>query len=357
MTENYLITGYWGEPHVTPENDRGFNAAVFGSGRFVLPVGEQFRAEYIGNNTVRVYDGKLIDNGAVAGIPAGEYVDLTVRESGQGMKRNDIICFQYSKDASSLVESGSFVVVSGAETNGTPADPAVTQQNLLTNEATFDQMPLWRVPVSATVISAPERISETRFAGEKIVNANSNDGTSYTAELPGVGALYAGLEITLIPGKTSDGAPTLNLNGLGAVPICARIADATAPNNATVNLVASQPLRVCYNGNTWVAEVFASGEPDCLDGVEYLTKEKWNGKPVYTRLVYLGETNTGTMMFDFGVSVNHVVRDMCWVDGRPLMLQYNSKELNCAYTFDGTSVRLHHGTALKKIYFQAWYTK
>lgn len=39
MTENYLITGYWGEPHVTAENDRGINAAIFGAGRFVLPVG------------------------------------------------------------------------------------------------------------------------------------------------------------------------------------------------------------------------------------------------------------------------------------------------------------------------------
>ena len=86
---NYLITGYWGEPHVTAENDRGINAAIFGAGRYVLPVGEQFRAEYIGNNTVRMYDGKLTDNGAAAGIPAGRYVDLTISEAGQGMNRND----------------------------------------------------------------------------------------------------------------------------------------------------------------------------------------------------------------------------------------------------------------------------
>lgn len=158
MANNFLITGYWGEPHVTAENDRGINAAIFGAGRFVLPVGKQFKAEYIGNNTVRMYDGKLMNNGAAAGIAAGEYVDLTIPEAGQGMKRNDLIVFQYEQDASSLVETGRFAVLQGTETSGTASDPALTEQDLLSGEATFDQMALWRVPVSGTTISAPEQV-------------------------------------------------------------------------------------------------------------------------------------------------------------------------------------------------------
>lgn len=158
MADNYLITGYWGEPHVTAENDRGIHAGIFGAGRFVLPVGEQFRAEYIGNNTVRVYDGKLMNNGAAAGIPAGEYVDLLIANASQGMKRNDLIVFQYSKDASTQVESGSFVLVKGAESSGTPADPTLTQADLLSGNASLDQMPLWRVVVSGTAIAAPVKV-------------------------------------------------------------------------------------------------------------------------------------------------------------------------------------------------------
>ena len=158
MTNNYLITGYHGEPHVTVENDRGINAGIVGSGRFVLPVGQQFRAEYIGNNTVRLYDGKLMNNGAAAGIPAGKYIDLLIPEAGQGMKRNDLIVFQYSQDSSTLIESGDFLVVQGTESSGTAADPKLTQEDLLTDEASFDQMPLWRVPVSGATISAPVRM-------------------------------------------------------------------------------------------------------------------------------------------------------------------------------------------------------
>ena len=164
MADNYLITGYWGEPHVTAENDRGINAAMFGTGRFVLPVGEQFRAEYIGNNTIRMYDGKLMDNGAAAGIPAGEYVDLLIANAGQGKKRNDLIVFQYEQDASTLIESGKFVVIQGTETSGTASDPALTQEDLLSGNATFDQMALWRVAVSGTTISTPTRVAEVEWS-------------------------------------------------------------------------------------------------------------------------------------------------------------------------------------------------
>jgi hypothetical protein len=203
MADNFLITGYWGEPHVTPENDRGINAAIFGAGRKVLPVGEQFRAEYIGNNTVRVYDGKLIDNGAVAGIPAGEYIDLLVPEAGQGKYRNDLIVFQYTKDSSSMVERGEFVVVPGTETTGSPADPALQQEDLLAGNADFDQMALWRVPVAATVISAPVRLFEvarntadgiteiTKTMVEKVLTGDISPHT-HSAYLPRAGGTMTG---------------------------------------------------------------------------------------------------------------------------------------------------------------------
>lgn len=164
MADNYLITGYWGEPHVTAENDRGINAAIFGTGRFVLPVGEQFKAEYIGNNTIRIYDGKLMNNGAAAGIPVGEYVDLLIANASQGMNRNDLIVFQYEQDASTLIECGTFVVVQGTETAETASDPELVQSDLLSGTAAFDQMALWRVAVSGTAISAPVQVFET-FSG------------------------------------------------------------------------------------------------------------------------------------------------------------------------------------------------
>lgn len=185
MSNNYLITGYWGEPHVTAENDRGINAAIFGAGRYVLPVGEQFRAEYIGNNTIRLYDGKLVDNGAAAGIPVGEYVDVLIANAGQGMNRNDLIVFQYSQDTSTLIESGKFIVIQGTETSDTATDPVLTQSDLLSGKATIDQMALWRVSVSGATISAPEQVFtlwENGGGSMKLLWTNEKPEESFKAQ-------------------------------------------------------------------------------------------------------------------------------------------------------------------------------
>ena len=255
MADNYLITGYWGEPHVTAENDRGINASIFGDGKFVLPVGEKFRAEYIGNNTVRIYDGKLLDNGAAAGIPAGKYIDLLIPEAGQGMNRNDLIIFQYSQDTSTLVESGVFTVLSGTETNGTAADPVLHEEDLLTDEATFDQMALWRVSVSGTNISTPVQLFEVskdiRTAGPAVVTATSDDGVAYSAKAPGVSKLFPGLEVTIIPEVTSTTTTiTLDLNGLGAkmvrLPLSSNTALLVQPAQEGF-FVDNRPVKLIYD--------------------------------------------------------------------------------------------------------------
>lgn len=251
MADNYLITGYWGEPHVTAENDRGINAAIFGSGRFVLPVGKQFKAEYVGNNTIRLHDGKLLDNGAAAGIPAGMYIDFQIPGAGQGLNRNDVIAFQYTKDTSTFVESGKFVLISGTEISGTAADPVLTQNDLLTDEAVSDQMALWRIPVSGAVIGTPERMAPIHYAGDRVVTAHSTDGVTYTADVPGVIDLYNGMELTIIPDKGStSSAVKLNVNGTGdklvRLPLSFNTAAMTTPDLTTF-FVEGRAVKLMYD--------------------------------------------------------------------------------------------------------------
>ena len=338
MAANYLITGYWGEPHVTAENDRGINAAIFGAGRFVLPVGEQFKAEYIGNNTVRIYDGKLIDNGAFAGIPAGEYVDLLIPEAGQGMNRNDLIVFQYSQDGSTLIESGVFMVLSGTETSGEATDPELSQQDILTNEATLDQMALWRVPVSSTVISDPVQL----FDVHGLTNVdNTPDFEKYVAYAQRAGtadkAKY-GLTIRFNGGRTTntdmweyDGSTSRTVNitpeKIGAVPNdhckVASLDEVTAPgwyrkyftaeempdgavygnwdfcvstfndsntfeivmavNNDYVDYTKAVHIRRKKENGVWLDWEW---ENPFLDiDIEYRTTERFLGKPVYVKSV------------------------------------------------------------------------
>lgn len=195
MSENYLITGYHGKPHVTAENDRGINAGIFGAGRFVLAVGEQFRVELIGNNIIRMYDGKLIDNGAAAGIPAGEYIDFHIPYAGQGQKRVDQIIFQYEKEIGTLVETGSFIHIKGAETSATPVVTTLQQVDLLTGNARIDQMQLYRFLVTDTSIQAePVQTFEVRGGDTSGIFA-SND-----------------ISLDFLPIRQADSAPIKHTN-------------------------------------------------------------------------------------------------------------------------------------------------
>lgn len=275
MADNLLITGYWGEPHVTAENDRGFNAAVFGPGRFVLPVGEQLRAEYIGNNTVRVHDGKLITGGALGGIPAGKYVDLLIPETGQGMNRIDLIVFQYRKDVSTLIETGNIIVVSGAETSGTPSDPVLELQDILTDEATFDQMALYRVSVSGASISSPVRMFKiiSNFQGMKAsLNAvNLLDNSDWTEPVNTLGkTVYRGLGFSIdrwvVPNDTS--ALTI---GAGYILI------QNDHTSASTNFVNRLRRGTLTNGKTYTGVIYLadgtviSGSGICVEGGVTLT--------------------------------------------------------------------------------------
>ena len=309
MADNYLITGYWGEPHVTAENDRGINAAIFGAGRFVLPVGNQFRAEYIGNNTIRLFDGKLIDNGAVAGIPAGQYVDLLVPETGQGLKRNDLIVFQYEKNATTLVESGVFTVVNGVETAGTATDPELTQEDILSDTATFDQMALWRVSVEGSVISAPvpvfKKAKSTKNAGGvPIVAATSTDGINYEATVENVDELYTGMELIIIPSMTSKSAAVmLDVNGLGAcrvrMPISSSTSATTTPTYDDF-YAKDKPVKLIYdksslNGIWRIADKNRANAVD-LYGTTPITKGGTGADNAQEARVNLGiETANGTV--------------------------------------------------------------
>lgn len=297
MADNYLITGYWGEPHVTAENDRGINAGIFGAGRFVLPVGEQFKAEYIGNNTVRMYDGKLMDNGAAAGIPAGEYVDFQIPNAGQGMKRNDLIIFQYSQDASTLIEKGEFVVVRGTETDEAATDPELTQSDLLSGAATFDQMALWRICVSGTDIADPVQLfdvsaglSHKAPAGliEKRYDVNTGDDLAAAIDdawnctagwseghfifnmRASVGQIYGGVwHITTY--KTNDEYGVIKAVGYNG----------------------SHPtVMYCNKMQTWAEWEWEN--PPMTVGAEFRTIERYEGKPVYIRLFDIGTLPNGT---------------------------------------------------------------
>ena len=84
----------------------------------------------------------------------------------------------------------------------------------------------------------------------------AGDGAAYTATVPDITALTAGVSFTMIPHTASTSqTATLNVNGLGAKalrrPLSVNNTTTVAPS--TTNwLYASKPVRVMYNGTYWI---------------------------------------------------------------------------------------------------------
>lgn len=149
-----LVTGYWGQNHVTAEQEADLNAGIFGSGFYVLPVGEKMRAEAVTSNQVRIFDGIFVGYGRQASIEEGGYENVTIENGTAGLLRNDMIVIKYNKDEESGIESVSFDVLKG-QTGSTAQDPVPNNQDIRAG-AFESEMPLYRVKLNGLAIEEIE---------------------------------------------------------------------------------------------------------------------------------------------------------------------------------------------------------
>lgn len=149
-----LVTGYWGQNHVTAEQEADLNAGIFGSGFYVLPVGEKMRAEAVTSNQVRIFDGIFLGYGRQASIEEGGYENVTIENGTAGLLRNDMIVVKYNKDEESGIESVAFDVLKG-QTGSTAQDPVPNNQDIRAG-AFESEMPLYRVKLNGLAIEAIE---------------------------------------------------------------------------------------------------------------------------------------------------------------------------------------------------------
>lgn len=171
-----IVTGATGTAHVTSDDDRQFNAAVFGSGDYVLPLGSKLAATLVNNNKITLSDGDVCMQGCHARINAGTSEDLTIATGTAGKKRIDIIVARYSLDTSTGFESVSLVVVKGTATSSTPSEPAINDNTSLRSGATVHDMPLYRVNINGISVESVERMfSIAGFFGAAMVPMSEAD--------------------------------------------------------------------------------------------------------------------------------------------------------------------------------------
>ncbi len=234
MGNLHIVTGYRGESHVSSADIGSFNAAIFGTGQYVLDRGSKFSTITVSNNKIRVSDGDILMQGRHIRLNEGSYVDLTIDNGQADYKRNDLIVARYTKDSSSGVEDANLVVIKGTPAADSPSDPAHTSGDIINNHVFLADMPLYRVPIDGLTVKdlvplfamasmeiADGSVTSAKIASNAVTSGKIENG-AVTASKLATGAVTPG-SIGAIPTSSAGAA-----NGVATLDTAGKVAAAQA---------------------------------------------------------------------------------------------------------------------------------
>lgn len=139
-----LVTGRKGVAHITSQQDRMKHQGTWGDGAYILKTGQMLEPQVQSSNEIRIRDGALMVQGALGCVKVNTYDPVTIQNGTQGMKRIDLICWQYTYDAEQDVESAEWVVIQGTPAESDPQQPAYTDGDIQQGDSPV-QVPVFAV--------------------------------------------------------------------------------------------------------------------------------------------------------------------------------------------------------------------
>ena len=141
------------------------------------------------DNSVRLESGVYSLRGFLLHVEPGTTVNLAIDSGTAGQKRNDLIVAELVKNGGGTgVDTLQFKVIKGASTSGTPADPALTQQDVNASAGTTCQEALYRIKLDGVTITTIEAVASlignaaslaTALDNRSIVESGGNDADGY----------------------------------------------------------------------------------------------------------------------------------------------------------------------------------
>lgn len=172
-----IITGYRGEPHVTSQQERNTNIAIFGDDACIIKgIDSELAATVVSANLVTISDGMLIAQGCTACIERGTSDSIAIDNGSQGVQRIDLIVARYTRNAGTAVEDMTLEVIKGTPSANDPTVPAHTT-GLIADGDTLVEFPLYRVNINGISITSVERLVEVTSVAELITNIQNRIGS------------------------------------------------------------------------------------------------------------------------------------------------------------------------------------
>ena len=156
-----LVDGKAGVAHISSEDKAIIHQAKFSKSDVVFDWGDAFKCTMSSSNRATIGTGCASIQGLDWHITAAESV--TISNGSQGMKRNDIICAHYHRNASNGNENVELTVLKGSPNATAAADPTIPSGKILSG-AVDAYMPLWRIPLDGITVGTPVRLFTPRGA-------------------------------------------------------------------------------------------------------------------------------------------------------------------------------------------------
>lgn len=317
-----IITGYKGEAHVTAQQDRDINSAIFSTGAYILNIGSKLEATVVSANEITIADGLIVAEGCAAEVERGTSESMTIDNGTQGMLRKDLIVLRYIKNASTGVEDMDLAVIKGTPAASSPAAPAYNTGSIAQGDTIVD-FPLYEINLDGIAIDSVVRVPDV------VSMAKQNDVTSLATTVTNlvnkVGDTAMGTVAATITGAIRELLTKINANTSNVTDARNRV---SALETKTAGIVRTSEYNVAASANdykqlsnlsTYVLIVNAASTSNTLRGM-YL----------------IGVTTSGTL----GIKAINTAADVVVADGRNGLLKVTN---NGSFTLRCTLIRTYGG--------------
>lgn len=148
-----LITARTGKAHITPMLDAMWHRGLAETETCIFDHFENFKADIITNNEIRVRSGVGMIQGRFFAIPPNTYDSAVIANGTQGQKRIDLIVCRITVSESSNTQKAELIVLQGNPAAGTP-QPPVPVSGDLDNGALIVDLPLYTVNINGITITS-----------------------------------------------------------------------------------------------------------------------------------------------------------------------------------------------------------
>ena len=237
-----IIAGYGGTPHVTPQDWRDENIALYGTGTYILNVGSKLAATVVSANEITIADGLVVAEGCTAVIERGTSESIAIDNGEQGMLRKDLIVLRYTKNSGTNVESMEVDLIKGTPASANPATPAYTEGSIADGD-TLVEFPLYVVNLNGITLSSVDRLVDyAELASKSALTALTSTVTNLVNK---VGSVAMGTVATTVTGAIKELLTKINANTSNVADARSR---ASALETKTGGFVGTKQYTVAASG-------------------------------------------------------------------------------------------------------------